>query len=289
MFDPMECPRLPEVLALHEDELDGAARASAEAHQAQCAACRAEHGELERLSALLRRDDPAPAPAHPRPEMRAALLARCASEAVGEVSSAVSPRPASRRWGPLQRAAALALVGACAAVATFLLWPLRLEQGPDMTAREDSGADRRRASVRVIPPSIPAATPPVHPKGDQRAETPPQPSPPTEPRQARRRRRPLIAGRPPSTPPAHRVVENTPTIPPALPQTASRPPRKPTPAPARPELPAAEPERLVIIMDSSQFKERRREVLTVSVTATGDPSAGGSVAIVESWKEETLP
>lgn len=108
MWDDVECPRTPDLVADWEagEDLSGWAE-----HRAVCAACRGGLAEAEGLSAVLRSADPAKGVTS-SPGMREALLARCHASLAPPAPVPSRPRRLVFWWSAGVAAVALLLFAA---------------------------------------------------------------------------------------------------------------------------------------------------------------------------------
>ncbi len=288
MSEPIDCPRLRDVWALRDGELDGARAAEVEAHLAGCPACRTEQEEWDRVSRFLSVGDPA-APTSPerRRALKKELLDACARSLAADAAAAVPPR---RRWWTLPRFG-LALTAVAAAILLIVLArvvPPRPH--PHQEVRTTPPRERRQPRpdrmVNVGPiapgPHVAPPTPRKHPDGartDLRHR-------PALPRQARSPsaapQRGKSAGR---VTRSRQILVNRPetrALPAALRSHSLRPrqPLRPEPTPA--------PSRLVI--DAGRSGAPTAAPRSITIVAWGDAAANArGFTPTESHSEEAGP
>jgi hypothetical protein len=295
VFEPDDCPYLPDLWAAGEDALD-AERAALQAHLAGCPICRSAQAEAGEVSRLLRAGDPASALSEPAAAgLRSSLLEACAADLQAETAAAAHARAgAGRGWtatrqchapgepgrraasGLLRRAARLALASLATALALLsLTWLL-----PGITGRHLASMPSEREVVRRPSPPLRAIPVPNRP-----ATAPHSPAP----------RRPARLPAPaPAAPVVHGARLARATGPrsggPERPGASARRSRAPAPCTRPAQVlprPRALPERLVIDAEGPPAGHRRVTIST-TIVASGDPASGRpSFSMVRSDREES--
>ncbi|MFN3650554.1 MAG: hypothetical protein ACK47B_13335 [Armatimonadota bacterium] len=271
MSDREECSWLPEALALADEVLPPHRSGEVTRHLERCRVCRQAVDELEKVSHLVRRADPAwEAPS--ADAMRERLVGRAAASLPPRRKAAFTwtvlarLQPAPRRW-------AVAATAVAAAAGAYLA---TLPKGTGTDTRQT--AVERTAETPAVPVPHPDVAPPEVPVEPERvvAATPIEAAPPRRKhRPSPRVRRPRqVAVREPRPEP-RRVTE--------------RPQRQPAPGPA-PELTWPEPPggtgEHVVIQAEGPLSPPARETISVTIRADEDASRA-SVVVVRTREEET--